>query len=135
MKITKVTKSYFETEGERVYFFEPLEEDMSVKEFQELMDEHERYEDELRIMYLAKEIIDYKYEGIKFKLADNTFYSPDFFVVYPDRFEIIQIKGYETGRMAHSIVKFKVAREEYPYFTFKMIAWRYGRWEQIKVDK
>ena len=25
MKITKVTKSYFETEGERVYFFEPLD--------------------------------------------------------------------------------------------------------------
>jgi hypothetical protein len=25
MKITKVTKTYFETEGERVYFFEPLD--------------------------------------------------------------------------------------------------------------
>ena len=43
MKITKVTKTYFETEGERVYFFEPLEEDMSVKELQEMMDEHEKF--------------------------------------------------------------------------------------------
>ena len=29
--------------GERVYFFEPLEEDMSVKELQEMMDEHEKF--------------------------------------------------------------------------------------------
>jgi len=43
MKITKVTKKYFETEGERVYFFEPLEEGMTVKELQELMDEHEKF--------------------------------------------------------------------------------------------
>ena len=43
MKITKVTKTYFETDGERVYFFEPLEEDMSIKELQEMMDEHEKF--------------------------------------------------------------------------------------------
>ena len=43
MKITKVTKKYFETEGERVYFFEPLDEEMTIKELQELMDEHEKF--------------------------------------------------------------------------------------------
>ena len=43
MKITKVTKTYFETEGERVYFFEPLDEEMMGKELQELMDEHEKF--------------------------------------------------------------------------------------------
>jgi len=43
MKITKVTKTYFETEGERVYFFEPLDEEMTVKELQEMMDEHEKF--------------------------------------------------------------------------------------------
>lgn len=43
MKITKVTKKYFETEGERVYFFEPLEEEMSVSELQEMMNEHEKF--------------------------------------------------------------------------------------------
>ena len=35
--------SFFETEGERVYFFEPLEEEMSVTELQELMNEHEKF--------------------------------------------------------------------------------------------
>lgn len=43
MKIVKVTKEYFETEGERVYFFEPLDEDMTVSELQELMDENEKF--------------------------------------------------------------------------------------------
>jgi hypothetical protein len=43
MKITKVTKSYFETEGERVYFFEPLDEEMTITELQELMDENEKF--------------------------------------------------------------------------------------------
>ena len=43
MKITKVTKTYFETEGERVYFFEPLDEEMSITELQELMDENEKF--------------------------------------------------------------------------------------------
>ena len=43
MKITKVTKTYFETEGERVYFFELLYEKMTVSELQELMNENEKF--------------------------------------------------------------------------------------------
>ena len=43
MKITKVTRKYFETEDERIYFFEPLDEDMTVAELQELMDENENF--------------------------------------------------------------------------------------------
>lgn len=42
MKITKVTKTYFETEEERVYFFEPLDEEMTITELQEMMDEYEK---------------------------------------------------------------------------------------------
>ena len=56
MKITKVTKTYFETEGERVYFFEPLDEEMSITELQELMDENEKF--------LLKEIQKMKKEKI-----------------------------------------------------------------------
>ena len=57
MKITKVTKTYFETEGERVYFFEPLDKEMSITELQELMDENEKF--------LLKEIQKMKKEPIK----------------------------------------------------------------------
>lgn len=38
MKITKITKEYYEVEGEKVYFFEPLERVISIKELQKIMD-------------------------------------------------------------------------------------------------
>lgn len=38
MKITKITKEYYEVDGERVYFFEPLEKVISIKELQKIMD-------------------------------------------------------------------------------------------------
>ena len=48
MKITKVTKSYFETEGERVYFFEPLEKEISVEDMQKIVDANEKLVKELQ---------------------------------------------------------------------------------------
>lgn len=38
MKITKITKEYYEVDGEKVYFFEPLEKVISIKELQKIMD-------------------------------------------------------------------------------------------------
>lgn len=38
MKITKITKEYYEVNGEKVYFFEPLEKAISIKELQKIMD-------------------------------------------------------------------------------------------------
>jgi len=43
MKVIKVTKEYFQTEDEKVYFFEPLDEEMTVSELQELMNENEKF--------------------------------------------------------------------------------------------
>lgn len=43
MKISFVCREYFETEGERVYFFEPLDEEMTISELQELMNENEKF--------------------------------------------------------------------------------------------
>jgi len=48
MKITKVTKTYFETEGERVYFFEPLEKEISVEDMQKIVDANEKLVKELK---------------------------------------------------------------------------------------
>jgi arsenate reductase-like glutaredoxin family protein len=41
MKIIKVTREYFETEEEKVYFFEPLEKVPSVEELQKIADTNE----------------------------------------------------------------------------------------------
>ena len=42
MKIIKVTKEYFETEDEKVYFFEPLEKVISVEDMQKIVDANEK---------------------------------------------------------------------------------------------
>ena len=48
MKITKITKEYYEVEGEKVYFFEPLEKVISIKELQKIMDTAEELVNKLR---------------------------------------------------------------------------------------
>lgn len=42
MKIIKVTKEYFETEDEKVYFFEPLEKEISIEDIQKIIDTNEK---------------------------------------------------------------------------------------------
>ena len=37
MKVIKVTKEYFETEDEKVYFFEPLEKEILVDDLQKIV--------------------------------------------------------------------------------------------------
>lgn len=42
MKVIKVTKEYFETEDEKVYFFEPLEKEISIEDTQKIVDANEK---------------------------------------------------------------------------------------------
>lgn len=42
MKVIKVTKEYFETEDEKVYFFEPLEKEISVEDMQKIVNANEK---------------------------------------------------------------------------------------------
>jgi hypothetical protein len=48
MKITKITKEYYEVEGEKIYFFEPLEKVISIKELQKIMDTTEEVVNKLK---------------------------------------------------------------------------------------
>ncbi|WYX08207.1 DUF1064 domain-containing protein [Achromobacter xylosoxidans] len=57
-------------------------------------------------------ILWYKFEGMKFRLADNTFYTPDFMVMKPDgQLEAHEVKGYWQD---DAKVKIKVASAMYP---------------------
>jgi hypothetical protein len=38
MKVIKVTKEYFQTEDEKVYFLEPLEKEISIEDMQKVVD-------------------------------------------------------------------------------------------------
>lgn len=67
----------------------------------------------LKTLERANEILWFKFEGLKFKLADNTTYTPDFVVMNKDRLiELHEVKGYW---MDDARVKIKVVADMYPF--------------------
>ncbi|WP_299078953.1 hypothetical protein [uncultured Paraglaciecola sp.] len=71
------------------------------------------YESMLNKMMVAGEILWYRFEGIKLRLADNTFYSPDFAVMLASgQMEMHEVKGHWLD---DARVKIKVAAEQYPF--------------------
>lgn len=74
--------------------------------------QEKRYDAHLALRLQAGEIKWYKFQGMKFRLADNTFYTPDFNVMTADDvLEQHEVKGFwqDTAR-----VKIKVASDLYP---------------------
>ena len=70
------------------------------------------YAEHLELLKRIGEIVWYRFEGMKFRLADNTFYTPDFSVMRSDGLlEMHEVKGYW---MEDAKVKIKVAAEQYP---------------------
>ena len=70
------------------------------------------YDKHLESLKSDGEIIWHKFEGMKFRLADNTFYTPDFMVLRSDgTLEAHEVKGYW---MDDARVKIKVAADMYP---------------------
>lgn len=68
----------------------------------------------------AGDILWYKFEGIKLRLADNTFLTVDFSVLTADGFlEMHDVKGSKAIYTDDAKVKMKVAAETYP-FVFKV---------------
>lgn len=64
-------------------------------------------------------ILWHKFEGIKLRLADNTFYTPDFFVMKPDgMLECHEVKGFWRD---DARAKIKIAASIFP---LKFIALR-----------
>ena len=61
----------------------------------------------------AGEVAWYKFEGLKFRLADNTFYTPDFAVMLSDgSMELHEVKGFWQD---DAKVKIKIASDLYPF--------------------
>lgn len=71
-----------------------------------------RYSLELEARRRAGEITAWAFESIKFRLADRTWYTPDFTVWHNDgRLECIEVKGFMEDDAA---VKWKVVQELFP---------------------
>lgn len=74
------------------------------------------YADHLRLRMLAGEILSYEFEPLKLKLADKTYYTPDFMVVGNDGLiELHEVKGFWED---DARVKIKVAAKLHWMFTF-----------------
>lgn len=79
----------------------------------------EAYAAHLERLRLAGDVEWYRFEGVKLRLADKTFYTPDFAVMAGDGFmEMHEVKGFWTD---DARVKIKVAADQYP---FRFIAFK-----------
>lgn len=78
-----------------------------------------RYEQHLQGMLSRGEIVWYRFEPIKLKLADRTFYTPDFAVMLPDGLiELHDVKGRKGDKFwaeEDAMVKIKAIAEMYPF--------------------
>jgi len=78
-----------------------------------------KYAAYLEIRRLTGEIVAWKFEAMKLKLARATFYNPDFLVVTPEyRIELHETKGHMEDDAA---VKTKVAAEMFPEFRIVVV--------------
>ena len=67
----------------------------------------------LKPSFIAGDVAWYKFEGLKLRLADNTFYTPDFAVMLSSGLiQCIEIKGFWAD---DARVKIKVAADLYPF--------------------
>ena len=78
------------------------------------------------------EIHSYKFEGVTLRLADNCRYTPDFLVVVslsPLKIRLVEVKGRHVWD--DSKVKYKVAKDLYPWAEWQLWQKAKGRWSQI----
>ena len=75
-----------------------------------------RYAQYLELLKLAGEVVKWDFEPVKLRLADSTFYTPDFKVLLPNReVEFHEFKGFWRD---DARVKIKVAAELFPEWRF-----------------
>lgn len=83
------------------------------------------YAAHLALLQRAGEIADYRFEPLKLRLADKTFYTPDFAVVRADCLELHEVKGFWED---DARVKIKVAAAQYPWFRFVAVQRKRQQW-------
>lgn len=84
-----------------------------------------RYADLLEARRLGGELAYWFFGAVKLKLAEKTYYTPDFMVVLASgEVEFHEVKGFWRD---DARVKIKVAARMFP-FTFRAVQWKGGRW-------
>ena len=90
-----------------------------------------QYEQTLELQKQAGAVLWYRFEGLKLRLADNTFYTPDFAVMRDDGvMECHEVKGFWQD---DARAKIKIAADLYPFqfIAVKALAKKHGGgWEE-----
>ena len=76
------------------------------------------YSRHLDMLQRAGSIISWGFEQLKLRLANNTFYTPDFLVVCHNRILMDEVKGFWRD---DARVKIKVAASAYPWMSFRAV--------------
>lgn len=85
----------------------------------------------LEALKVAGNVLWYEFEAIKLRLADNTFYTPDFMVMRSTgALECHETKGF---MMDDANVKIKVAADSFPWPFFIVKKAKGGTWNTTKV--
>lgn len=72
------------------------------------------YAGHLALRKIAGEVVWFAFEGVKFRLADGCFYTPDFLVMLANgELQVHEVKGGFIRDDA--LVKLKIAAERYPF--------------------
>lgn len=89
-----------------------------------------KFADYLYLLLLAREIVDYKFQPMKFSLAENiegghnaVTYTPDFLIVHPDRFELVDTKAKTknwSSMRDDARVKINLAAKLFPWFEWSV---------------
>ncbi len=92
-----------------------------------------RYAKHLQAQVARGELAGFWFEPLKFRLADKTYYSPDFLVMLPDgRLELHEVKGWMEDDAA---VKLKVTAETYWLFPVVVATEKRGAWTLREVGR
>ncbi len=99
-----------------------------LRPFQRMRKTEIMYAATLENMKASGEIIDYRFEPIKFILThgiphkvNEMSYKIDFMVVYPGHFCFVEVKGCKAAEHEDSWVKLKTTCEMFPWFQFKKV--------------
>lgn len=86
-----------------------------------------RYAGHLEAQRRAGRIVFWKFGELKLRLADSTWYTTDFYIMFPDgHIEIHETKGFMRD---DANVKIKSAAEKYPEFAFVLVKQVKGEWQ------
>lgn len=91
------------------------------------------YASHLGLLLVAGEVAAFAFEPLKLRLADRSYYDPDFLVQLSDgSLEIHEVKGHMED---DAVVKLRVAQETHAWLRFYLIRKERGGWTKMPIWK